>query len=77
MRKNITCPNCQHAWEQELAETLLRIACPQCGVVLDLTRVAEAKPGLSRQDQALIGFAGGIAIGLLLLKIFGTQGKRR
>jgi predicted RNA-binding Zn-ribbon protein involved in translation (DUF1610 family) len=77
MRKNITCPSCQQAWEQELAETLLRIACPQCGVVLDLVRAAEAKPGLNPQDQALIGFAGGIAIGLVLLKILGATGKRK
>lgn len=77
MRKNIACPNCQHAWEQEMAETLLRIACPQCGVALDLVRAAAAEPGLSQQDQALIGFAGGIAIGLLLLKILPDKGKRK
>lgn len=77
MRKSITCPNCQHAWEQELAETLLRIGCPQCGIVLELVRAVAAKPGLSQQDQALIGFAGGIAIGLLLLKILDDKGKRK
>lgn len=76
MRKNIACPHCQRAWEQELAETLLRVACPQCGVVLDLTRAAEAQPGLSAQDRALIGLAGGIAIGLLLIKIGGNRKRK-
>ncbi|HXQ33016.1 MAG TPA: hypothetical protein VN843_03220 [Anaerolineales bacterium] len=77
MRKNITCSNCHHAWEQELAERLLRIGCPQCGVVLDLIKVANAKPGLSPKDQALIRFAGGVMIGLLLLTILGTKGRRK
>ena len=77
MRKTITCSNCHHAWEQDLAETLLRIGCPKCGVVLDLIRVANAKPGLSPKDQALIRFAGGVMIGLLLLTILGTKGRRK
>jgi hypothetical protein len=77
MRSNITCSNCQHTWEDEVAEILLRVLCPQCGVVLDLIRATEAKPGLSPQDQALIRFAGGIAIGLLLLKIFDSKRGRK
>jgi phage FluMu protein Com len=76
MRK-INCRRCQQAWEQDVAETALRILCPKCGEVLDLTRSAQTIPGLTEQEKALIGLAGGVAIALLVINLLGGNKRRK
>lgn len=77
MRTRIDCHNCQHTSEHDLAETALRTICPNCGAVLDLTRSAQSLPGLTDQEKALIGLAGGVVITLLLINLLGGNRKRR
>ena len=77
MRKQINCQHCQHAWEQDVAETALRIFCPKCGEALDLTRWAQSVPGLTESERALIGLAGGVAIVLLLINLLGGNKRRK
>jgi predicted RNA-binding Zn-ribbon protein involved in translation (DUF1610 family) len=77
MREQINCQHCQHDWEQDVAETALRIFCPKCGEVLDLTRSAQSVPGLTEPERALIGLVGGVAIALLLINLLGGKKRRK
>lgn len=76
MSEKINCQHCNNAWEQDVAEIALRIFCPTCGKVLDFARSAQSVPGLTEQEKALIGLAGGVAIALILINLLGGNKRR-